>query len=162
MIEIFGTHRMRMQLQTSEVREPGERRDIAWHDLLRDVARREPERDHIDPWRPALGRALLIEVLAFDAVGIAHEHVRSSASAAQRSVRYGDVVASEVELGVLRLREQQLVRVRDRDFPTGESKSFGFGGAGHVVRSSSPGNRVENFAEKRSTLHAMGLDAAEE
>ena len=120
MIEVFGAHRVRVQLETSEVREPGERRRVARHDLLRDAARREAQLDHIDPGRAALGRALLIEVLAFDAVGIAHEHVRAAAGAAQRSFRDGDVVAREVELGVLRLREQHLVRVRDRDFPPGD------------------------------------------
>ena len=86
MLEIFGAHRVRVQLETSEVREPGERRRIARHDLLRRAPRREAQLDHLDPGRPALGRPLLIEVLAFDAVGIAHEHVRPAAGAAQRSL----------------------------------------------------------------------------
>ena len=34
MLEVLGAHRVRVQLQAGEVREPGERRGVARHDLL--------------------------------------------------------------------------------------------------------------------------------
>ncbi len=67
------------------------------------------QRDDLDPRRPRLGRALLVEELAADAVRIAHEHVRPAAGAAQRAVGHGEVVAHEVELGVAGLGKEHLV-----------------------------------------------------
>ena len=124
MIEILGSHRMWMQLEASEIREPRERRRVARHDFLRSPTRGEAQLDHFDPRRAAVRRALLIEVLALDAVGVAHQHVRSPAGAAQRSFAHGDVVTDEVELRVLRLREQHLVRIRDRDLAPGDIEDF--------------------------------------
>src|SRR4051812_45724081 len=106
MIQVFGTHWMRMKLETSEVRQPRERRRIARHDFLRATSRWELQLDDFNPRWAALGCTLLIEVLAFDAVGKSHEHVRPAASAAQRAVRDGYVVVRQVELRVLRLGEQ--------------------------------------------------------
>ena len=64
---------------------------------------------------PRLRRALLVEELAVDAVRVAHQHVGPAAGAAQRALGDREVVAHEVELGVLRLRKQHLAGVRDRD-----------------------------------------------
>ena len=115
MIEIVGAHRMRMQLEAGEVGHPGERRRVARHDFFGGPARRKLQRDDLDPVGPRLGRALLVEELAADAVGIAHEHIRPPAAAAQRAVGDAEVVVDEIELRVAALGEQHLARVRDRD-----------------------------------------------
>ena len=62
-----------------------------------------------------VGRALLVEELAVDAVGVAHEHVRPAARAAQRALGHREVVLHDLELGDPRLGEVDLARVRDRD-----------------------------------------------
>src|SRR5688572_662539 len=115
MLEVLRPHRVRMELQAREVREPGERRGVARHDLLRCAPRGEAQLDHLDPLRTALRRALLVEELALDPVGIAHQHVGPAARSPKGSFRYGNVIASEVELGMAGLREQHLARVGDRD-----------------------------------------------
>ena len=79
MVEVLGAHRMRMQLQAGEVGEPRERGGVAWHDLLRGATRGEAQRNHVDPRRAGFRRPLLIEELAGDAVGVAHQHVRPAA-----------------------------------------------------------------------------------
>jgi hypothetical protein len=68
MIEILGAHRMRMQLEAREVREPCERCGVARNDLVGaapDGKRSSPPRSS----RGATRRALLVEELAVDAVG---------------------------------------------------------------------------------------------
>ena len=115
MIEIVGAHRMRMKLETGEVRHPHQRRRVARHDLLGRAPGRKLQRDDLDPWRPRLRCALLIEELAIDAVRIAHEHVWTAARAVQRSIGNRQVVAHEVELRMARLRKQHLARIRDHD-----------------------------------------------
>src|SRR5204862_6763728 len=89
---------------------------------------------HVNPLRPLRG-ALLIEELARDAVGIPHEHVRPAASPTQRAVRHREVVTRQIELGVSRLGEEHLLRIRDRDLASrgGESK-----GLGHALILSAP------------------------
>ena len=69
-------------------------------------------------WRPVARRALLIEEVGLDAVRVAHEDVRPAARAAQRAGRDAKKVGSDVELGVSRLRKQDLVRVGDDDLVT--------------------------------------------
>ena len=125
MIEIVGAHRMRVQLEAGEVRHPGERRGVARHDLFRAAARGKAQRHDLDPRRPRCRRALLIEELAVDAVGIAHEHVGPAAGAAQRAVGHREVVAREVELRVARLRKQHLARIRDRDLAAVDQDDLG-------------------------------------
>ena len=124
MIEIVGAHRMRMQLEAGEVRHPGQRRRVARHDFLGGAAGRKLQRHDLDPGRPRLGRALLVEELAADAVRIAHQHVRPAAGAPQRAVGDGEVVAHEIELGVTRLGKQHLVGIRDRDLAAGDGDDF--------------------------------------
>ena len=82
MLEVLGAHRVRVQLEARQVGEPGERRGVARNDLVGGAARREAELHHLDPGRARLRRALLIEKLAFDAVGITHQHVGAAAGAA--------------------------------------------------------------------------------
>src|SRR6185503_1954721 len=115
MVEVFGADRVRMELQASQVRHPGERGRIAWYDLFRRAAGRKTERDDFDPIRPRGGRSLLVEELAVNPVGIADEHVRPAPRSAQRALGDGEVVAYDVELGDPGLREVDLARVGDRD-----------------------------------------------
>ena len=122
-IEIVGAHRMRMQLEAREVRHPG-KRGIARHDLLGAAPGGKAKRHHLDPGRPRLGRALLIEELAADAVRIAHEHVGPAAGAAQRALGHREVVAREIQLGVSRLRKEHLARIRDRDLAARDNEQF--------------------------------------
>src|SRR5688572_22871617 len=105
MFEVFGAHWMRMQLETSEIREPRKRRRIARYKFLSGSARREVQLNHFDPRWPGGGRALLIEVLAFNSIRISNQHVGPTACASQCSLCHCNVIANEVELGVLGLRE---------------------------------------------------------
>ena len=125
-IEILGADRMRMQLDAREVRHPGERGRIARHHFFRGAARRKFQRHHFDPLRPRFRRALLIEKFLADAVGVAHQHVRAAAGAAQRAFGHREVVANQVELGVARFWEQHLVRIGDRHFPAVDRQDLAF------------------------------------
>ena len=55
-----------------------------------------------------------------DAVGVADEHVRPSAGAAQRALGDGEVVAHDVELGDAGFGKVDLARVGDRDLAAGD------------------------------------------
>jgi hypothetical protein len=124
MLQVLGAHRVRMQLEAGEVRHPGERRRFARHHLLGAAARGEAQLHHLDPPGARLRRALLVEELALDAVGVAHHHVGPAARAAQRALGHVEVIARDVELGIARLRKQQLVRMRDRNLATVDSQDF--------------------------------------
>ncbi len=115
---------MRVQFEAGKVRHPRERRGVARHDFFRGPAGGKFQRDDFNPRQPGFGRALLEEELAVGAVGVAHQHVRPPARAAQRAVRDGEVIAREIELGVAGLRKQHLARVRDRDLATGDGQQF--------------------------------------
>jgi hypothetical protein len=52
-------------------------------------------------------------VLLGDAVGVAHQHVGSTAGAAQGSIGNRDVVPGEIELGVACFRKEHLAWTRD-------------------------------------------------
>ena len=94
MIEIVGAHRMRMQLEAGEVRHPRPAPPRRAARLLRRCGRTETAASTTSiQRRPRLGRALLEEELAVDAVRIADEHVRPAAGAAQRAVGDREVVA---------------------------------------------------------------------
>src|SRR4051812_5775208 len=114
-LEILGAYRMRVELEAGEVRHPSERRGVARHHLIGATARREAQLDHLDPVRPGLRRALLVEELAIDSVRVAHQHVRPATRAPQRALGHRDVVAHEVELGVLRLWEKDFGGIRNGD-----------------------------------------------
>ena len=102
---------------------------IARHDFLRGPAGGKLQRDDLDPVGPRLGRALLIEELAADAVGVAHEHIRPSAGrrAAPRRRQRGSSARDRASCdpGV---REQDFARIRDRRSrvrrPSGSREGF--------------------------------------
>ena len=120
MLELFRAYGMRMELEAAEVRHPGQRRRVARHHLFGDAAGREAKGDDLDPCRPRGGRALLVEGLAVDPVGIADEDVRPVTRAPQRALGHGKVVADDLQLGDPGFREVDLARVRDRDLAAGD------------------------------------------
>ena len=113
MIEILRAHRMRMQLEASEIGHPGQGRSVSRHDFLSAATRGKPYGDHLHPWWVILRRALLKEKLAADAVRKPNHDVGTPAGSAQRTVGDMEVVANEVELGVACLREEHFLRIGD-------------------------------------------------
>src|SRR5690606_35472333 len=93
MLEVLGTHGMRMKLEAREIREPDERSRIARHDLFSRSPGREAKLDDVDPVGTLLRGTLLIEERALDADRVAYEHVRASPCGVQRAVGDGHVVA---------------------------------------------------------------------
>src|SRR5262249_52294326 len=96
MLEIPGPYRVRVQLEAAEVREPGQRRRIVRHALLRRASRRKVQLDHVNPGWAGPGRALLVEVLAVDTLRVANQHVGTAASPAERALCDSDVVTDEI------------------------------------------------------------------
>ena len=82
---------------------------------------------------PRLRRPLLKEEFAADPVGIAHQHVRTAARSLQGALGDRDVVASEIELGIARLREEHLARIGDRHFASRDGQELLFGRARHAL-----------------------------
>ena len=120
MIQILRSHGMGVQLQAGQVGEPGQRRRVAGHDFVRAATGGEPEGDDLDPRRAGGRRALLVEELLADAVGIAHQHVGPAARAAERAFGDRDVVVHQVELGVLRGGEEDLLGIGYGDLAAGD------------------------------------------
>ena len=150
-----------MQLEAGEVGHPRQRGGVSRHDFFGRAPGRKAERHDLDPGRPRLGRALLIEELALDAVRVAHQHVRPPAGAAQRAVGDREVVAHEIQLRETGLGKQHLARVRDRDLAASDDETFVFGHAQApeypavgAARTRAGGNRLSD----RSSLYmVMGM-----
>src|SRR5207244_9472688 len=100
--------------------------------LVRHPARWEAEGNDLDPGRPRGGRALLVEEIAADAVGVADQHVRPATRAAKRAFGDLEVVAHDVELRDARLGEVDLARVRDRDLASADVQHDVLGLARHA------------------------------
>ena len=126
MIEILGANRVRMKLETRKVRHPHERCRVARDNFFSNTARRKAQRDDVDPVGPGCRRALLKEKFAVDAVRIAHEHVGPVAGCTQGAIRDGEIVASEVELRITRLRKQHFAWIRDGDVAAGDRQHLSF------------------------------------
>ena len=126
MIQIVGAYRMRMQLQACQVREPCERGGFARHDLVGCAARRKAQGHDFDPWRARLRRSFLIERRRSDPVRVADEHVGPITRAAQRAVGDSQIVVREIQLGVLRFREEDLGGVRDGHVAPADAAGGGF------------------------------------
>ena len=138
MVEILGAHRMRVQLEAREIGEPGERGGVAGHDLLpRSVPRGSGSSTTSTHERARGRRALLEEVLATDAVGIADHHVGPPARAAQGAVGDGQVVAHQVELGMSGGGEEHLPGIGDGDLAAGDRQPLGGAAAGFGGRAGS-------------------------
>ena len=116
MIEVVGAHRVRVQVDAAEVDDPGELRRVVDDDLVGGPARREASASTVSIHSGRVsGARFWKNGSPLGAVDVALEHDRPAAGAAQRALGDRQVVADEVELGVPALREEDLVRVRDRD-----------------------------------------------
>jgi hypothetical protein len=127
MIQVVGSNWMGMQLQATEIGEPGECRRIAGNYFVRASARGKPEGYDLDPARPGGGGPFLVEMLSLHAVGITHQHVGTAAGAAERPISDGKVVVHQIALGVARFGKEHLVRVGDRDLAAGDAHNLGGG-----------------------------------
>src|SRR5919198_3809245 len=102
-----------VQLDTAEVDDPGERGRVVDDGEDRRVAAGKAHEPLPDEVR-VRGHPLLVEELAVDAVWVALHMERPSADVVQHGVGDVDVVRDEVGLRQPELREEDLVRVRDR------------------------------------------------
>ena len=143
MVQVLGADRMRVQLEAREVGEPRQRGGVARHDFFGGPAGGEAQRHYLDPRRPGLGCALLVEELARDTVRVADQDVGPAARPAQSAFGDGEVVPHEVELCVFRLREQHLARIRDRELAAGHHEPF-------VLLAAHPGGRTTGSGDASS------------
>ena len=120
MVQVGGTHGVRIEVDAAEVDDPGQLRGVAHDDLLRGTAGRKRELHGLDPSGTRCRGAFLKEGLPLCPIDEPLEGHGAAANAAQRSFRDGHVIADQVELRVARLREEDLVRVADRDLTPGD------------------------------------------
>ena len=126
-IEIGAAHGVRMQFDTAEVHDPGQRRRVVDHQLLCRAPRGERQHRRNQPFGPLFWGALLIEGWRVGAVDEALEHDRPLANAEQRALGDAQIIAHDVQLGEPHLlREVQLARVRDGHRVAVDRQLFGF------------------------------------
>jgi hypothetical protein len=118
-LEVVGADRVRVEVDAAEVDDPEQLRGVAHDDLARGAPRRELQLDRLDPVRVLLGSALLEERLGVGAVDVALQDDRPAGDPAKRAVGDREVVPREVELRVARLREEDLLGIRDDDLAAG-------------------------------------------
>jgi hypothetical protein len=119
-VEVVGEHRVRVEVDATEVDHPGQRGRVADHDLLGGTAGGVLELGHLDPVGP-LGRSpLLPDRLFVEPLHEPLEHHRPPPHPAQRALGHSEVVVDQVELGVTAGREHHLVGVGDRHLAAGD------------------------------------------
>jgi hypothetical protein len=106
-----------MEVDDREVGRPGNVRELRDAELVRVPARRERHPGNFDPVRPLLGHALLVDLLALDAVREAAELRRPLVERAHDPLPDRQVVVDEIPLCLAARRKQHLVRVRHLDDP---------------------------------------------
>ena len=131
MVEVVGADRVRVEVDAAEVGDPGEAGRIVDHDLVGGPAGGEARA------RPSGCQSGRLSGARFwkknspaGAVRVALEGHRPAARAAQRALRDREVVADQVELrdgAAGGLREEDLVRVRDRHLAAGDLEDLGSG-----------------------------------
>ena len=114
-VHVLGPDRVWVEVDAAEVRDPGKPRRVIDDDLVGRPAGREGQGRRPDPVGSVVRGSLLEERLPSGAVHEPLERHGSATGAAQCTVRHGEVVLDEVQLGAARLREIDLPRVRDRD-----------------------------------------------
>ena len=119
MVEVAGADRMGIEVDATEVDDPGQLGYIPDHDLLGGSARRKAQLDRFDPFRPRGRRPLLKERLAFRAVDKPLQRHRPSVDAANGALGNGHVVAHQVKLGMAGARKEDLVGIGNRHVPSG-------------------------------------------
>ncbi len=103
MIQISRSHRMRVQLNATQVHNPGKSGSVVHDELFRCSAGWKSQRNRAKPIRMVGGSALLIERLAVGSVNESLEHQRPIYDSAESSVRDGQVVSNHIELRKLDL-----------------------------------------------------------
>ena len=125
---------MRMQLDASEIDNPGESRRVVDNDFFRCSAGREGQRNRSQPAGTLLRRALLIERFALSATDKPLQNNRTISNPGQGARSDGKIVSNQIELGDFGLREIQLVRIRDTDFVPINGKDLAGWFLGHEIR----------------------------
>ena len=106
-----------MEVDDREVRGPHDLRELGHAELVRMPPGRECDACRLDPLGMMLGNALLVDDLAPHSVRKPAELRRPLVERTHDPFANRDVVLGEVELRLLRLREEHLVRVRQLDDP---------------------------------------------
>ena len=126
-VQVRGAHRMRMQLNATEVNDPRESGGVIDYNFLRDPTRRKRQRRGTQPNRPVRRRAFLIERLPLGAVDKTFQHDWSIANARERAGRDGQVVTNEIEFAEFHLgSEIRLVGIRNAYFASLDREHFSF------------------------------------
>jgi hypothetical protein len=106
-----------MEVDHGEVCGPGDLGDLGHAELVRVPPGRERDPGSLDPVRPLLGHALLVDHLALDPVREPAQLGRTLVERAHDPVADGEVVVDQVTLRLLAGRKEHLVRVRDLHDP---------------------------------------------
>src|SRR5207253_10794106 len=134
MIEVAGPDRMRIEVDASEVDDPGELGRLADDDLLGGPARGKAEHHRLDPLRARAGRPLLEEGFTLGPVDEALERHRPPGHPAYGSLGHGQVVTEQIGLGVAGSREEDLVRITDGDLPSTDIDHLASFGHARTIR----------------------------
>ncbi len=118
-LEIARPDRVRVEVDATEVHDPGELRRVAEDQLAGGAAGGKAQLHRLDPGRPVLGSALLVEGRLIRAVDVALEDDGPPRDPAQGSVGHGQVVVDELQLRQPDRRKVDLARVRHPDLTAG-------------------------------------------
>src|SRR5437868_10584625 len=116
MIEVGGTHGMRMQFDTTKVDHPGKSSRVIYDDFFCGASGREGKRHGAQPRRALLRRTLLIERWSLGAIHEPLEDDRTVPDSSKRARRNRQVVTNKIEFRDGRLRKINLVWMCDADF----------------------------------------------
>src|SRR5215208_2712459 len=99
MMEIAGTHRMRMQLDAAQVYDPCQSRCIVDHDFFCYSARRKRQGSGSQPVRMISRCTFLIKGLAFCSIDKSLQNDRTILDSSHGARRDGQVVTYQLEFG---------------------------------------------------------------
>ncbi|SHT56184.1 Uncharacterised protein [Mycobacteroides abscessus subsp. abscessus] len=114
-VQVIGTHRMRIEIDTAEVDHPGQRCRIGDDGLPGGGPARIVQLGRGDPIRALFRHALLKHRLLRDALDEPLQDHGPVAYPAQRSLCDIEVVVDQVALGDARVGKNHFIRVRDGD-----------------------------------------------
>src|SRR5205823_14572241 len=100
MVQVGGSHRMRIEVDTAEVDDPRQLGSVRDDDFFGGAARWERQLDGLDPLWARGWSAFLEKSLALRTIDEPLEGHRSTVDAAQRPLRDGHVIAHQIELRV--------------------------------------------------------------